>query len=209
MAQAIHLAVLALYLASANGLQAQGAGLGRIVFPTSGPAEAQKHFIRGVLFLHSFEYLQAREEFQTAQKQVPAFAMAYWGEAMSYNEPLWFAQDADSARAALKQLAATPQERRAKARTAREAAYLEAAEILYGEGSKEERDFKYSAAMRRLHEKYPDDHEAALFYALSLLGTCHRGREFRKYMRAAAIAEAVLVENPKHPGALHYAIHCY
>jgi tetratricopeptide (TPR) repeat protein len=63
--------------------------------------------------------------------------------------------------------------------------------------------------MRRLHEKYPDDHEAAAFYALSLLGTCHGGRDFRTYMKAAAIAEAVLEKNPEHPGALHYAIHSY
>jgi tetratricopeptide (TPR) repeat protein len=153
------------------------------------------------LLLHSFEYRQAREEFLVAQRLAPAFAMAYWGEAMTYNEPIWFAQDAASARAALK--------RSPKAHTDREAAYLQAAKILFGDGKKEERDFAYSAAMRRLHERYPNDDEAAVFYALSLLGTCHRGREFRTYMRAAAIVEDVLLRNPEHPGALHYAIHCY
>lgn len=194
---------LALHLALIVSLQAQpAAGLGRIGFPTSGPAEAQKHFIRGVLFLHSFEYRKAREEFLSAQKVAPAFAMAYWGEAMTYNEPVWFAQDLDSARAVLKRLPPN-------APTERERAYLGAVEILYGEGTKENRDFAYATAMRRLHEKYPDDHEAAAFYALSLLGTCHQGRDFRTYMKAAAIAEAVLAKNPEHPGALHYAIHSY
>jgi tetratricopeptide (TPR) repeat protein len=196
------MALFALYLALMCSLQAQPSGLGRIAFPTSGPAEAQKHFIRGVLFLHSFEYRQAREEFLSTQKVAPAFAMAYWGEAMTYNEPVWFAQDVNSARAALKRLPAN-------APTERERAYLAAVGILYGEGTKEHRDFAYAAAMRRLHETYPDDHEAAAFYALSLLGTCHRGRDFRTYMKAAAIAEAVLEKNPEHPGALHYAIHSY
>src|SRR5712692_5004514 len=194
--------LFALYLALMFSLQPQPGGLGRIAFPTSGPAEAQKHFVRGVLFLHSFEYRAAREEFLSSQKLAPAFAMAYWGEAMTYNEPVWFAQDLNSARAALKRLPAN-------APTERERAYLAAVEILYGEGTKEHRDFEYATAMRRLHEKYPDDHEAAAFYALSLLGTCHRGRDVRTYMKAAAIAEAVLEKNPEHPGALHYAIHSY
>ena len=78
-------------------LSAQNAGLGRIEFPTSGPPEAQKHFLGGVLLLHSFEYDDARDEFRTAQKIAPNFAMAYWGEALTYNEPLWFAQDGDAA----------------------------------------------------------------------------------------------------------------
>jgi tetratricopeptide (TPR) repeat protein len=196
------MALFALYLALLFSPQARPAGLGRIAFPTSGPAEAQKHFVRGVLLLHSFEYRQAREEFLSTQKMAPAFAMAYWGEAMTYNEPVWFAQDLNSARAALKRLPAN-------APTERERAYLAAVGILYGEGTKEHRDVAYATAMRRLHEKYPDDHEASAFYALSLLGTCHRGRDFRTYMKAAAIAEAVLEKNPEHPGALHYAIHSY
>ena len=63
--------------------------------------------------------------------------------------------------------------------------------------------------MRQLFEKYPNDPQAASFYALSLLGTCHRGRDFRTYMKAAAILEETLARNPEHPGALHYLIHCY
>jgi tetratricopeptide (TPR) repeat protein len=196
------MALFALYLASLLSLQAQPAELGRIAFPTSGPPEAQKHFERGVLLLHSFEYRDARMAFLSAQRAAPDFAMGYWGEAMTYNEPLWFAQDLESARAALKRLPAA-------APTERERAYLAAVEILYGDGKKEDRDFEYATAMRRLHEKYPEDPEAAAFYALSLIGTCHRGRDFRTYMKAAAIVESVLEKNPDHPGALHYAIHAY
>jgi tetratricopeptide (TPR) repeat protein len=156
-----------------------------------------------VLLLHSFQYREAREEFRAAQKLQPAFAMAYWGEAMTYNEPLWFAQDAASARAVLQRVGPT-----AKV-TDREAEYVQAIRILYGSGRKEDRDFEYATAMRRLHERFPDDNEAAAFYALALLGTSHSGRDFRTYMRAAAVAEEILARNPEHPGALHYAIHCY
>jgi tetratricopeptide (TPR) repeat protein len=196
------LALLALCVSLMPGFAAQSGEWGRIDFPTSGPAEAQKHFERGVLFLHSFEYREARRQFLAAQKLAPTFAMAYWGEAMTYNEPVWFAQDLHSARSALKRLTV-------KAPTERERAYLQAVAVLYGDGTKEDRDFEYVTAMRRLHEEYPDDHEAAAFYALSLIGTSHRGRDFRTYMKAAAVAEAVLEKNPEHPGALHYAIHAY
>ncbi|HUS08751.1 MAG TPA: hypothetical protein VMZ52_20780, partial [Bryobacteraceae bacterium] len=183
--------------------------LGRISFPVSASVQAQRHFTRGVLLLHSFEYQDARAEFTAAQKVDPNFAMAYWGEAMTYNEPVWFAQDPVSARAALRRLAPTAEGRRAKAPTSREKAYLNAVETLYGAGTKEERDFAYSGAMQSIHEAYPDDPEAAALYALSLIGTCHRGRDPRVYMRAAAIVEDVAVKNPGHPGALHYLIHCY
>ena len=63
--------------------------------------------------------------------------------------------------------------------------------------------------MRRVYEAYPEDHEAATFYALSILGTAHEGRDFATYMRAAAVLEQVWDENPKHPGAAHYLIHSY
>lgn len=175
--------------------------LGRIQFPASGPPAARNHFVQGVLLLHSFEYSKARDQFLTAQKIAPAFAMAYWGEAMTYNEPLWFAQNPVAARAVLK--------RAPDADTERERAYLRAIRVLYGAGRKEDRDFAYAAAMRQLYESYPDDREAAAFYALALLGTAHGGRNYRIYMQAAAIAEEVLAKNPNHPGALHYAIHCY
>jgi len=188
---------------------AQTAGLGRIDFPTSEKGEAQEHFLRGVLFLHSFEYLDARQEFLEAQKLSPQFVMAYWGEAMTYNEPLWFAQNATAARLALQGLGPTAEARLAKARTDRERSYLEAVHALYGEGTKETRDFSYAAAMERLHQQFPQDDEAAAFYALSLIGTCHRGRDYPVYMQAAAVAESVYERNHEHPGALHYLIHAY
>src|SRR5208283_5458342 len=95
-------------------------GLGTIHFQNSGAARAQPDFIRGVLLLHSFEYAAARRAFQSAEQIDPDFAMAYWGEALTYNQTLWGEQDQGAARAALAKLAATKELRAAKAATSRE-----------------------------------------------------------------------------------------
>ena len=76
-------------LAIVGDLAAATANLGRIDFPTSGSPAAQELFERGVLLLHSFEYEDARQAFQEAQKIDADFAMSYWGEAMTHNHPLW------------------------------------------------------------------------------------------------------------------------
>jgi tetratricopeptide (TPR) repeat protein len=183
--------------------------LGEIHFPTSGAPAAQPDFERGVLLLHSFEYDDAAAAFREAERRDPDFAMAYWGEAMTYNHPLWRQQDRAAARAALERLAPSPDARRAKAPTAREKGWLAAVETLYGEGDKASRDALYAGAMERQAAGDSDDLEAASFYALALLGTCESGRDVAVYMRAAAVAEKVFARNPRHPGAVHYLIHSY
>lgn len=210
-------AVIGLGAAGAPSLLAQttgtGAvtidGLGTIDFPATGSAEARASFLRGVLLMHSFEYGAAAEAFRRAREADPGFAMAYWGEAMTHTHPVWNEQDADAAREALSRFAATPEERLAKAPTPRERAWLEAVEVLYGEGGKAARDTAYSLAMGRLTEAYPDDYEARAFHALSLLGLSQGEREVPTYMRAGAIALELLERNPDHPGAAHYVIHAF
>jgi tetratricopeptide (TPR) repeat protein len=133
--------------------------------------------------------------------------MAYWGEAMTYTHAVWNEQDMTGGRAALAKLAPTPAARVAKTVTARESGYLAAVEILYGEGPKARRDTLYSLAMERLVSANPQDDEARLFYALSLLGLGQGVRHVPTYVRAAAIAESVFARNPTHPGAAHYWIH--
>ena len=188
---------------------AQEPRLGTIDFPTSGSAAAQEHFIRGVLFLHSFEYASAAAAFQEAQRLDRDFAMAYWGEAMTYTHPVWNQQDLERARSTLQRLAPTPEARRAKAPTEREKDYLEAIEVLYGSGDKAERDTAYSLAMKDLMDAHPEDMEARTFYALSLLGLSQGVRDVSTYMRAAAAAQEVFWRNPQHPGAAHYLIHSF
>src|SRR5712691_8334217 len=101
----------------AGVLRAQAGDLGRIDFATSGSPEAQKHFLCGALLLHSFEFDDAAEEFRQAQKIEPGFAMAYWGEAMTFNHPLWMEQDPEAARKALEKLAPTREALLARAPT--------------------------------------------------------------------------------------------
>src|SRR6059058_5716420 len=194
---------------AAGPASAQAPRLGTIDFPTAGAPAARAPFIRGVLLLHSFEYGDAARAFREAQRLDSGFALAYWGEAMTYTHPVWNEQDGNAARAALQRLAATRDARRAKAPTRREQAYLDAVEILYGDGSKAVRDTAYSLAMGRLVARFPADREAKVFYALSLLGLNQGVRDVPSYLRAAAIVDTVFRENPNHPGAAHLLIHSY
>jgi hypothetical protein len=182
---------------------------GSVSLPNSGAATAQDAFLYGLAQLHNFQFDDAAAAFREAQQIDTGFAMAYWGEAMTYNHPLWAQQDRGAALAVLHRLGDTAEARQASAPTQREKDYLNAIEILYGEGDKHRRDNAYSAELGRLHEKYPDDQELAAFYALSILGTAHEGRDYAVYMRAAAIVQEVFRVNPEHPGAAHYLIHSF
>ena len=193
-----------------RGLSAQSpARLGTIDFPTSGAPNARPLFIRGVLYLHSFEYDSAAKAFREAQRLDPSFALAYWGEAMTYTHPVWFQQDLPAARAVLARFGSDRAARLQRIADARERRWFETAEVLYGDGSKERRDTLFADAMRLLARDYPKDVEAQAFYALALLGTAHGGRDIATYMRAAAIVEDVFRANADHPGAAHYLIHSY
>ena len=184
--------------------------MGVISFPNSGAPEAQDQFIRGVLALHNFWFEEAEEAFKKAEGIDPAFALAYWGEAMSCNHPLWAEQDMAAARGALTRLGQTRAERKARAKTEREQAYLEAVEILYGEGDKLERDKAYAKAMGRLAERFPTDDEAKVLYALSLLGTVRPGEKgVSRQMKSAALLADVQQRNPNHPAAAHFTIHSF
>ena len=184
--------------------------LGRISFPTSGAAAAQPAFVRGVLLLHSFEYDEAIEAFRQAQKADPGFAMAYWGEVLAYDQPLWLNENLEKARAALRRLAPTRAARQAKASTVREKGYLDAVERLFGDGDKPSRDRAYADRMAQLHAQFPEDDEASAFYALALLSTIPPGDvNLPVSLKAGEIALAVLKRNPEHPGANHYALHAF
>src|SRR5512146_1233273 len=99
---AVRLALVGVVLT--RTLAAQTPHLGSIDFPNSGAAAAQPAFIRGVLLLHSFEYGPAAAAFRESERNDPGFAMAYWGEALTYTHPVWNQQDAGAGRAALQRL---------------------------------------------------------------------------------------------------------
>jgi tetratricopeptide (TPR) repeat protein len=195
--------ILALCAAVAS---AQPAGLGTVAFPTSGSPQAQAHFLRGVAALHSFWYPVALEEFRAATRLEPEFMMGYWGEAMAHNHPIWGdPQETEAARQVLTRFRDTPP------LTPRERAYVQAVKILYGPGEKPVRDRAYAEAMAAIYRAYPEDLEAAAFYALALLGTVQPQdpTALRTRMRAAAIAGEVYSKAPRHPGAAHYILHAF
>ena len=200
----------AVHAAAADSPGSLTANLGSIDFPNSGATEAQAAFLTGMKALHSFEFEDAGEAFREAQAIDSDFALAYWGEALSYNHPLWFEQDRLAAHAALVGYASTPEDRAARTPSGRERGLMEAVDVLYGSGDKLSRDIAYSEAMRHLRETYPEDDEIATLYALSLLGTVRRGdKGFGRQMRAGAIALEVFARNPQHPGAAHFIIHAF
>ncbi len=140
------LACLVLLASLAVPASAQFDSVGSLSFPTSGSAEAQKHFLRGVAILHSFGWKQAIAEFKQAQKIQPDFAMAYWGETLCYNHPLQAEQDGKNPRAVLARLGPTKEARLAKAPTAEREGLSRGGRAAVGRGG------RLAAAPRRLHE---------------------------------------------------------
>lgn len=190
------------------GLQ-ESPRLGKLSFPASAPDSALREFELGVLWLHSFEYSRAAAAFQRAERLHPDFVMAVWGEAMTYTHPIWNQQDVEAGRASLRKLGDTKEERLSAVSTPRERRYLEAVEVLYGEGPKPYRDTAYAKVMERLVAENPTDMEAKAFYSLALLGLNQGIRDTATYRRAAAWADTVFANNPDHPGAAHYLIHAW
>ncbi len=204
-------AAMCTIVASAGTAHAQTPKLGTITFPTSGAPAAQAAFLEGVKDLHSFQFDEAAEVFRKAEAADPSFALAYWGEAMSYNHPLWAQVDVPAAKQALEKLAPTAEARVAKAKTPKEKALMEAVNALfYTAGDKPARDNAYSNAMAKMYAQWPDDHEVDILYALSLLGTVRPGDTgFRRQALAASLAMKVYRDNPDHPGAAHFIIHSF
>jgi tetratricopeptide (TPR) repeat protein len=195
---------------SAGLLRAQTIpGLGSATFPTSTrSAAAQSAFLRGLLLLHLFEYSDAAKSFVAAENADSGFAMAYWGEAMTFNHPVWNQVNVRAGHAALAKFGATAEERGGRIADPRERAYMSAVEILFsGKGDKRERDAQYAAAMKQVAEAYPKDDEAQLFYALALLGASEGVRDVPTYLEAAEIAKSVFARDAQNPGAAHYWIH--
>ncbi len=191
--------------------------LGTVHFPISCAASEQKPFARGVALLHSFWYEEAEKEFLDIAKNDPNCAMAHWGIAMSIWHQLWNEPDADVIKRGLgeaqaaEKLASTPAS--GTPATPREKAYIAAIRAFYSDSDRLDhaaRAKAYSDAMKKVYESYPDDHEAAVFYALSLLASePHNDETFANRKQAAAILEKLFATEPDHPGVAHYLIHAY
>jgi tetratricopeptide (TPR) repeat protein len=189
------------------GGQAQ---LGQVDFPVSCTPAAQQQFNRAVAILHSFWYEEAAKAFGAVSETDPDCAMGDWGVAMSYWTPLW----SPPTEAALK--AGSGAVRKAQAigaKTDRERDYIEAIATFYRDYDKLDhrtRSAAYQQVMQQMYVRYPDDREAAVFYALALDATASPSdKTYTNQKKAAAILEKIFVERPDHPGVAHYLIHSY
>jgi len=183
--------------------------LGRVLFKTSCSPEAQKQFERALAMQHSFFFPETIKTFSAIPQTDPSCAIAYWGIAIS-QRPNPLVGPFDSA--TLKRgLDAVEKGKAIGAKTQRERDWLAAIEEFYKDYDKVDQDTRtqnYAKAMEALVQKYPDDVEAKIFYALALNETFdHKNME--PLLKAIKILEPLDKKYPDHPGITHYLIHSY
>jgi tetratricopeptide (TPR) repeat protein len=189
----------------------EGASLGSVAFPVSCSDEAAESMRRGLALLHNMTFVEAEGAFRSASEQDPDCALAYWGMAMTYLHPLW--PDVPSTESFERGWDLLQEARSRGLGTEREEGYVTALEAYYRDGPNRDEPSRlasYAEAWAAVHAEHPDDPEAALFRALSLLATAPGSdQSFATQREAGAMAEAVLAAIPDHPGAHHYVIHAY
>jgi len=182
--------------------------VGTVSFPISCAADTQAQFERGVALLHSFEYQQARNQFQDIEKKDSRCSMAYWGQAMSLYHQLWERPSEANLQLGAELLTKA---RAFNAPTARERDYVQALTIFFtntGKLDHHQRADAYAKAMQGLYRRHPQDREAAVFYALSLLASGSGDvPDLSSAKAAVAILNNLFKEQPNHPGIAHYIIH--
>lgn len=185
--------------------------LGAVQFPVSCNDAARKHIDQGLALLHHMTYEDAQVSFAAASKVQPDCAMSYWGQAMTYIHPLWSDPPSEANFARGRSLVAEAKERGVK--TAREDAYIAALGAYYAvdrNGPESRNLVEWDRGWQKVHQQFPDDPEAALFFALSQIATADPGdKTFAQQAQAGALAQKILAKYPDHPGAHHYVIHGY
>ena len=190
---------------------AAGDKIGQVKFQTSCTPEAHAHFTRGVAMLHSFWLDAAVKEFEEAGRLDSTCGIAGWGVAMAWmGNPL---AAPPSARGLKEGSFAIEKAKTIGSKTQREREWVAAIEHIYKDADKVDhrtRAVAYEKAMEQLSARYPDDREAAVFYALALNMTLNPAdKTYANQLKAAAILEKVFAEQPQHPGVAHYLIHSY
>jgi tetratricopeptide (TPR) repeat protein len=184
--------------------------LGQVHFRVSCGATSQQQFTRALALLHSFQYVEAQQAFVEISMSEPQCVMAGWGAAMANYHPLW----TPPSPAELKNgWAAVEKAKAAHAKTQREREYVAAIETFYKDADTlghYQRAQKYAAAMEQIYQRYPQDREAAIFYALALNGTAPASeKNLANRQKAARILYRAWKHEPNHPGIPHYLIHSY
>lgn len=185
-----------------------GEQLGDVAVPFACSEAAAVSAQRGLALLHHMTYVGARAAFVDTIQADPDCAMGYWGQAMSYIHPLW--SDPPSLADFERGKALTAEALR-RSTSEQERAYVTAVEAYYAQGrnpSEVANLRAFADGWHKVYEGFPEDLEAASFYALAYLATASPAdKSYAKQKRSAAIAKRVLKRNPAHPGAHHYAIH--
>ena len=185
--------------------------LGRLKFPVSCDPKVQGEFERGVAMIHSYWFIIARRTFEGVLQQDPNCAMAQWGIALDLLGNTLATTpsraDAEAAWAALEKARAIG------AKTERERDWIEALSAYYRDHDKTPVNVRlaaYKAAMQQVAQRYPDDYEAQVFYALALQAAAsHADTTYADQLKSAAILEKLYEQNPHHPGVTHFLIHAY
>jgi tetratricopeptide (TPR) repeat protein len=186
------------------------AKLGKVNFSVSCDPAVQPQFNQAVALLHSFWYDKAAEAFATVAEKDASCGMAYWGIAMTHYHALWEAPGPADLRQGW---AAVERAKTEGAKTPRERDYIAAIETFYRNSDKLDhrtRALAYEKAMQELQAAYPQDREAAIFYALAVRANAPPAdKTYANQKKAGAILEKLFPEQPEHPGIAHYIIHCY
>ena len=186
--------------------------LGKVHFHNSCVPAVQLRFERAMALLHSFWANDAIKEFNAVLQQDPTCAIAHWGIAVALQQNPLTAQP-PTPQAVKDALAGLEKARIIGPKTQRERDYLAAIELIYRDAEKTDlrsRRLAYEKAMEALAQRYPDDPEAATFYALALQMTVQlTDRTYSNQLKSAAILERLAKDQPEHPGIVHYLVHAY
>ena len=182
--------------------------MGIVHFDTSCSPEVRDEFDLAVATLHSFGYRKSAQLFANVLSKDPSCSMAEWGIAMSHYRQLWDPPTKDDLRIGLE---AAQEGLSMGPKTQRERDYLGAIQGFYqnaGSESHSIRAKRYETAMESLHNRYPQDSEAAIFYAVSLIANASlKDKTYANRKKATQILEPIIMEQPQHPGVAHYIIH--
>ena len=202
--------MLSASLAQPAHAQANADKLGSVNFETSCKPEAQKLFNQGMLYQHSFWYRASQNVFEDVLKADPQCGIAYWGIALSM---LWNPHVPTPAKNLADGSIMIAKGRSVGAATQRERDYLEALGVMYADSDKVDhrtRVVAYAKAMEQLAQRYPNDDEAQIHYALALnTSASATDKTYANQVKGAAILEPISVRQPQHPGVAHYLIHLY
>src|SRR6187402_476051 len=187
-----------------------GERFGTVSFSASVPLNLRDDFNVAIALLHSFEYDEAEKMFAKVIDKAPDCAMAYWGVAMSNFHPLWVPPAPTELQKGVQALQIA---RSIRNKTQRESDYIEAIGQFYDHSDQSDhrtRVLNFEKAMDSIYKMYPDDKEAAIFYALALNAAADPSdKSYTRQRKAFAILSPIFQEEPLHPGIVHYLIHSY